>query len=87
VIVVADTSAISNLMAIGREGILRDLFGEVLVPPAVERELLDWHCDLPAILDELISVAEFHLSAEVKAEFLQLAGEDGGGGLHPPGQP
>jgi predicted nucleic acid-binding protein len=154
-IVVADTSAISNLMAIGREGILRDLFGQVLVPPAVERELLDWHRDLPAfvvveqpcdmeaifrlslildpgeseaialaiqvradllliderkgrsaavglglkttgllgvlleakavglleklepLLDDLISTAEFHVSAKVMAECLRLAGEDG----------
>ena len=154
-IVVADTSAISNLMAIGRESILRDLFGQVLIPPAVERELLDWHRDLPAflaverpgdteavsrlsmtldpgeseaialavqlraallliderkgrstanglglkttgllgvlleakavgllehvtpLLDALISTAEFHVSAGVRAEFLRLAGEDG----------
>ncbi len=36
-IVVADTSAISNLMAIGRESILRDLFGQVIVPPVVHK--------------------------------------------------
>jgi predicted nucleic acid-binding protein len=153
-IVVADTSAISNLMAIGREGILQDLFGQVLVPPAVERELLNWHRDLPAfvvveqpgdleaishlsltldpgeseaialavqvraellliderkgrsaanglglkttgllgvlleakavglleklepLLKELISTAEFHVSAKVRTEFLRLAGEE-----------
>lgn len=65
-IVVADTSAISNLMAIGREGILRD--------------------QLAPLLDELITIADFQLSAEVMTEFLRLAGADGGGGLHSPSQ-
>ena len=49
-IVVADTSAISNLLTIGHEGILRDLFGIVIVPPAVESELRAWHPLLPAFL-------------------------------------
>ena len=38
-IVVSDTSAISNLYQIDRLELLRDLFGEVLAPPAVLREL------------------------------------------------
>ena len=38
-IVVADTSAINNLLTIGHEWILRDLFGIVIVPPAVAGEL------------------------------------------------
>lgn len=49
-IVVSDTSAISNLLSIGHEGILHELFGEVLIPPAVERELLEWHRELPGFL-------------------------------------
>ena len=49
-IVVADTSAISNLLTIGREGILRDLFQTVIVPPAVEEELRVWHAVLPAFI-------------------------------------
>jgi hypothetical protein len=52
-IVVADTSAISNLLSIGRERILHALFGEVLVPPAVARELLEWHQELPAFVTVL----------------------------------
>ncbi len=55
-IVVSDTSAISNLLAIGLEGILRDLFGEVLIPPAVELELMRWHSDLPAFLSVVVPV-------------------------------
>lgn len=49
-IVVADTSAISNLLTIGHEWILRDLFGIVIVPPAVASELRVWHPDLPAFI-------------------------------------
>jgi len=153
-IVIADTSAISNLLSIGHERILYELFGEVLVPPAVERELLEWHQELPSfvsvlspgnlaliaslssvldsgeteaialavrmgadllliderkgraeairlglkttgllgvlleakrvglldhlaiVLDQLVTVADFRVSAAVRVEFLRLAGED-----------
>ena len=37
-IVVADTSVILNLALVGQEELLAALFGEVLVPPAVESE-------------------------------------------------
>lgn len=46
-IVVSDTSCISNLLTIGREGLLPCLFGEVLIPPAVRRELLRFHIRVP----------------------------------------
>jgi hypothetical protein len=49
-IVVADTSAVSNLLTIGREAILEELFGEVVVPPAVVSELLSWHTELPTFI-------------------------------------
>jgi predicted nucleic acid-binding protein len=55
-IVVSDTSAISNLLAIGLEGILHDLFGEVLIPPAVELELMRWHSELPTFLSVVVPV-------------------------------
>lgn len=55
-IVVSDTSAISNLLAIGLEGILRDLFGEILIPPAVELELMRWHSELPTLLSVVAPV-------------------------------
>lgn len=44
-IVVSDTSPITNLIEIGRLDLLRDLFGEVLIPPGVFREatFIDWH--------------------------------------------
>lgn len=50
-IVVSDTSPLTYLHQIGRFGLLRSLYGEVVIPPAVERELeqagflhkdLDW---------------------------------------------
>ncbi len=43
-IVVSDTSPITNLIKIGRLELLRGLFGEVVVPPEVFEEL----CILPA---------------------------------------
>jgi uncharacterized protein len=38
-IVVSDSSPILNLAAVGRLHLLRDLYGEIVVPPAVQREL------------------------------------------------
>ena len=38
-IVVSDTSPITNLMAIGELEMLRQLFGEIIVPPEVYAEL------------------------------------------------
>lgn len=78
-IVVADTSAISNLMAIGKEAILRELFGQVLVPPAVERELLDWHRDLPTFVlveqpDDLEAISSLSLTLDPgESEAIALA--------------
>lgn len=49
-IVVSDTSPISNLMQIGRVELLVNLFGQVIIPPAVARELQVEHGSLPASL-------------------------------------
>lgn len=46
-IVVSDTSAITSLITLQRIDLLRDLFETVLIPPAVERELLAFHEELP----------------------------------------
>ncbi|MBL9136507.1 MAG: DUF3368 domain-containing protein [Verrucomicrobiales bacterium] len=46
-IVVSDTSCISNLLSIGLEDLLPRLFGEVLIPPAVRSELLRFHVRVP----------------------------------------
>lgn len=40
-VVVSDTSPITNLMQIGRLDLLRQLFAEVLIPPAVYAELCE----------------------------------------------
>ena len=39
-IVVADTGPVHSLILSGNIGLLRDLYGSVLLPPAVHRELL-----------------------------------------------
>lgn len=46
-IVVSDTSPLTALISIGRTEVLQSLFGEVLIPPAVEIELRRFHADLP----------------------------------------
>lgn len=50
-IVVSDTTAISNLLTVGQAGLLRALFHRVLIPPAVWTELLAFHSDLPDWLE------------------------------------
>ncbi len=40
-IVVSDTSPISNLIQIGKLDLLRDIFGEVIIPPIVQEEILE----------------------------------------------
>jgi uncharacterized protein len=49
-IVVSDTSCISNLLTIGHAELLTQLFGKVIIPPAVDRELRRFHPGLPAFL-------------------------------------
>lgn len=67
-IVVSDTTAITTLIKAGREGLLAELFGEVLVPNAVFQELLRSHPILPAFLRR----AEITDSADVAALGSQL---------------
>lgn len=49
-IVVSDTSCVSNLLSVGQASLLTELFGAVLIPPAVERELRRFHTSLPDFL-------------------------------------
>lgn len=49
-IVVSDTSPISNLAAIGQLIILQQLYREVIIPTAVHQELLKSGSDDPAVL-------------------------------------
>ena len=51
VIVVSDTSCISNLLIIGRADLLSQLFGEVVIPVAVRDELRVKHPSLPAFVN------------------------------------
>lgn len=46
-IVVSDTSPITTLMKIGKVGLLRELYSEVLIPDAVRNELLRFHSKVP----------------------------------------
>jgi predicted nucleic acid-binding protein len=49
-IVVSDTSAITSLLQIGRGALLSQIYGEVIIPQAVQRELQVIHQSLPAFI-------------------------------------
>ncbi len=49
-IVVSDTSVVTALLQLGQIEILRSLYGEVILPKAVEHELLRAHESLPPFL-------------------------------------
>jgi predicted nucleic acid-binding protein len=46
-IVVSDTSPVTALLTVGQVDLLARLFGEVVIPEAVQRELLKSHTRLP----------------------------------------
>ena len=49
-IVVSNTTAITSLLKIGQLELLSSLFGEVIIPHAVQSELLSYHNALPSWL-------------------------------------
>ncbi|MEI6537357.1 MAG: DUF3368 domain-containing protein [Verrucomicrobiaceae bacterium] len=67
-IVVSDTTAVSNLLTVGRAELLPQLFERVLAPPAVFSELLAWHENLPTWL-EVMTVTD-QLRVERYAAFV-----------------
>jgi predicted nucleic acid-binding protein len=72
VIVVSDTSPLTALLTVGRAELLRDLFGEVVIPPAVRDELIRHHAALP----DFLRVAAPHDRGEIERLGLSLgAGE------------
>ena len=50
ILVVSDTSAISALIQIGEADILRGLYERILIPRAVQLELLRVHTDIPGFI-------------------------------------
>ena len=56
-IIVSDTSAISALLSLAEARLLRELFGEVVVPDAVHAELLRHHPGLPEFV-QVVSVRD-----------------------------
>ncbi len=52
-IVVSDTTAISNLLKISQADLLCQLFGRICIPPAVCAELLAYHAEIPDWLEVL----------------------------------
>ena len=81
-IVVSDTSCVTNLLAIGQAELLRELFGEVIIPSAVARELRVAHAALPDFIREQSARDAVRVQAladnpldEGEAEAIVLAGE------------
>lgn len=50
-IVVSDTSAITSLIQVDSIALLHQLYGAILIPPAVARELRLHHSALPAFIE------------------------------------
>ena len=50
-LVVSDTSTLTALLQIGKDGLLAVLFGRVFIPPGVRDELLRFHSTLPGYLE------------------------------------
>jgi uncharacterized protein len=50
-LVVSDTSPLTSLLQIGQAGLLPAVFDRVLIPPAVEDELLRFHASIPDFID------------------------------------
>lgn len=79
--VVSDTSCLSNLLAVGHETLLPLLFNEIVIPPAVEAELLRFHASLPAFLKRTAPADRARVSQLARevdpgeAEAIVLAGE------------
>lgn len=80
-IVVSDTSAITALLQIGKIGLLAQIYHEVYIPEAVQRELLVTHPRLPEFVQTkpIVNRADFHrLAVELddgEAEAIVLAKE------------
>lgn len=80
-IVVSDTSILTSLIHVEQSMLLQNLYGLVVIPRAVHRELLRSHCTLPAFLevrDVMDRKAVTRLEAELdlgEAEAIVLAKE------------
>lgn len=82
-LVISDTSPLTALLLAGRESLLAQIFDRVVIPPAVESELLRAHRSLPAWIEIIaplsipVSVSEAGLDVG-ETEAISLALE-----LHP----
>ncbi len=70
-IVVSNTSAISNLLQIEQIDLLRTLFGSVLITPAVQRELYR----VPLHKNQLSTLNWFRLHEDLIKDVLKRLGE------------
>jgi predicted nucleic acid-binding protein len=52
-LVISDTSPLSALLLTGRESLAKQIFDRVVIPLAVEKELLRAHAALPAWIEIL----------------------------------
>lgn len=73
-IVVSDTSPITNLVDVGRINLLCELFGEVVIPPAVARELERGGVELPEFV-EIRNLRDPAEAGRLRREFEIDAGE------------
>lgn len=69
-LVVSDTSPITALLQVGQDRLLATLFGQVLIPPAVNTELLRYHTTLPDFLE--VRAIQDHRAVDAFSRVLDL---------------
>jgi predicted nucleic acid-binding protein len=80
-IVVSDTSPLTALLAVGEADVLFRLFGEVIIPPEVQKELARSHASLPlwirvrAVTNQAESARLSRIVDKGEAEAIELAKE------------
>lgn len=67
-IVVSDTSPILNLAAVGRLQLLPILYGEVIIPPAVQRELVRNGIQLESLWTRVVTAEDQNAVAALRDE-------------------
>ena len=68
-IVISDTSCVTNLLAIGEEVLLERLFAEVVIPEAVWRELRQEHERLPGFI-RIVAIRDVRLAQHLASDLL-----------------
>ncbi len=71
-IIISDTSVITNLAAIGQLDLLQKLYNKILIPQAVYQELTGIDITVPGSLEVLGDIYLFKFTDELQSRFEEL---------------